>query len=99
MDLHKLSSALASPGRLAIIGWLKSPADHFPPQIHADINEVGVCGVYIAEKLGVTPPTASAHLRILVDAGLITSTRIGKWTYFRRNSETLATFSERLRDL
>jgi len=41
----------------------------------------------------VTPATASAHLRILVDAGLLTSTRIGKWTYFKRNDHALEAFS------
>jgi ArsR family transcriptional regulator len=87
---------LACPNRLAIIEWLKAPTDHFPPQIHADINEVGVCGAFVADKLKVTPGTASAHLRILVDAGLIRSTRIGKWTYFKRNDAALLAFSHAL---
>lgn len=99
MDINRLSSAFACPSRLAIIRWLKSPAENFPPQVHADIDAVGVCGAFFAEKLGVTAPTASAHLRILVDAGLVSSTRIGKWTYFKRNSETLAAFSASLAEL
>jgi DNA-binding transcriptional ArsR family regulator len=99
MDINRLSSALACPSRLAIIRWLKSPGDHFPPQVHADIIAIGVCGAYVAEKLGVTAATASAHLRILVDVGLLSSTRIGKWTYFKRNDETLAAFSANLADL
>ena len=99
MNINKLSSALACPSRLAIICWLKSPAEHFPPQVHADFNAVGVCGAFFAEKLGVTAATASAHLRILVDVGLVSSTRIGKWTYFKRNDETLAAFSASLTNL
>lgn len=67
--------------------------------MHADINAVGVCGAFFAEKLGVTAATASAHLRILVDVGLVSSTRIGKWTYFKRNDETLAAFSASLTNL
>lgn len=96
VDISRLSSALACPSRLAIIQWLKSPSEHFPPQLHADIKDVGVCGSFLADKLGVAPATASAHLRILVDAGLICSTRIGKWTYFKRRNETLAAFSAAL---
>ena len=96
MDINRVSSALACSSRLAIIQWLKSPTEHFPAQIHADIEAVGVCGTFFADKLGVTPATASAHLRILVDAGLICSTRIGKWTYFRRKDEALAAFSAAL---
>ena len=99
MDINRLSAALACPSRLAIIRWLKSPAAHFPPQVHADINAVGVCGAFFADKLGVTAATASAHLRILVDAGLISSTRIGKWTYFKRNDEILAAFSASIAEL
>ena len=50
-------------------------------------------------KLKVTPATASAHLRILRDAGLIGSTRIGKWTYFKRNDAALLEFSKSLAEL
>jgi DNA-binding transcriptional ArsR family regulator len=82
-----------------MLQWLKAPTDHFPPQVHADMQEVGVCGAFFAEKLGVTPATASAHLRILVDAGLIESTRIGKWTYFKRNNTALLAFSHALAEL
>jgi DNA-binding transcriptional ArsR family regulator len=96
MNINRVSAALACPNRLAIVQWLKAPTSHFPPQVHADMQEVGVCGAFFAEKLGVTPATASAHLRILVDAGLIGSTRIGKWTYFKRNDAALLAFSNAL---
>lgn len=99
MDINRLSSALACPSRLAIIRWLKSPSEHFPPQLHADINSVGVCGAFFADKLSVTPATASAHLRILVDVGFVSSTRIGKWTYFKRNNQALAEFGASLAEL
>lgn len=99
MDINRVSAALACPNRLSILRWLKAPADHFPPQVHADIEAVGVCGAFVAEKLGVTPATASAHLRILIDAGLIGSTRIGKWTYFKRNDGALLAFSVALADI
>lgn len=99
MDIDRVSAALACPSRLAIIQWLKAPAEHFPPQVQADIEAVGVCGTFFADKLKVTPATASAHLRILRDAGLIGSTRIGKWTYFKRNDAALLEFSRSLAEL
>lgn len=99
MDINRLSAALACPSRLAILTWLKAPKENFPPQVHADIETVGVCGAFVAEKLGVTPATASAHLRILVDASLVGATRIGKWTYFKRNNATIAEFSAALAQL
>jgi DNA-binding transcriptional ArsR family regulator len=99
MDINRISAALACPSRLSILQWLKAPAEHFPPQVHADIEVVGVCGAFFADKLGVVPATASTHLRILVDAGLIGSTRIGKWTYFKRNDAALLAFSSVLAEL
>jgi DNA-binding transcriptional ArsR family regulator len=99
MDMNRISAALACPKRLSIMTWLKAPADHFPPQVHADLKEVGVCGVFFADKLQVTPATASAHLRILLDAGLVGSTRVGKWTYFKRNDAVLQAFSDALAKL
>src|SRR5262245_12796359 len=53
--------ALANERRLAILGWLKNPRAHFPPQVDGDLVRDGVCGVFIAHKLGVTQPTASEH--------------------------------------
>jgi len=77
--------ALAHEKRLQILSWLKDPVTHFPPQVDGDLVRDGVCVLRIAEKLGVKQPTATQHLRILADAGLVIATRIGKWTFFKRN--------------
>ena len=50
----------------------------------------GVCGVFIAEKLGVSQPTASEHLRILVHAGLLRPKRIKQWTFYKRDEKRIA---------
>lgn len=76
--------AVANDKRLQILEWLKDPAAHFPPQVDGDLVKDGVCGVFIAEKLGVSQPTASEHLRVLVQAGLIRSKRIKQWTFYKR---------------
>jgi DNA-binding transcriptional ArsR family regulator len=77
--------ALASEKRLQILEWLKDPAAHFPPQVYGDLVKDGVCGVYIAEKLGVSQPTASEHLRVLSTAGLVRGKRIRQWTFYKRD--------------
>jgi DNA-binding transcriptional ArsR family regulator len=82
--------ALASERRLAILRWLKDPAAHFPPQVDGDLVKDGVCGVYIAQKLGVSQPTASEHLRILSHAGLVAGKRIKQWTFYQRNEKRIA---------
>jgi ArsR family transcriptional regulator len=92
MTLLDRASALANASRLSILEWLGDPENAFPPQVHGDKDEDGVCGAFIAEKLGVTPATASAHLKILTDAGLVRAKRVGKWTYFKRVDGALEAF-------
>ena len=89
--------ALASEPRLKILEWLKDPAAHFPPQQDGDLERDGVCGLFIAEKLGVTPPTASEHLRVLTQAGLLHSKRIKKWTFYKRDERRIRDVKKTLR--
>lgn len=82
-DLAEKMAALSNASRLLILEWLKNPKAHFGPE--HPVNEIdGVCGLYIADKLGVTPATASAHLKVLTSAGFILPKRIGKYTFFKR---------------
>ena len=81
--------ALASERRLQVLEWLKDPAAHFPPQLDGDLVKDGVCGVLIAEKLGVSQPTVSEHLRILAEAGLVRSKRIKQWTFYKRDEASI----------
>jgi hypothetical protein len=55
----QIARALASDKRILILQWLKDPTRHFPPQIDGALLRDGVCGVRIADKLGVSQPTAS----------------------------------------
>ncbi len=82
--------ALANERRLQILHWLKQPRAHFPPQVDGDLVRDGVCGLFIAEKLGVSQPTASEHLRILTQAGLVRAKRIKQWTFYKRDERRIA---------
>ena len=68
--------ALADPTRVAIINCL-SAAD-----------EVCVCN--LTETFDLSQPTVSHHLRILREAGLVTSSRRGTWAYYRLVPEAIA---------
>jgi DNA-binding transcriptional ArsR family regulator len=84
MSLHTTLRALSNPSRLQILSWLRHPKNHFPPQIAGDLIKDGVCGLLIARKLHVSQPTASEHLKILTQAGLIRGKRIKQWTFYKR---------------
>ena len=86
----KILSALASVKRLQVLDWLKEPKKHFSPQIFGDLEKDGVCSHIIAEKLGISQPTASRHLNMLVDAGLLLPKRIKQWTFYSRDEEQIS---------
>jgi DNA-binding transcriptional ArsR family regulator len=83
--------AISNDRRLQILEWLKFPRKHFPPQVDGDLVKDGVCGVFIAKKLQVSQPTASEHMRILCDAGLIRAKRIKQWTFYKRDEKAIQT--------
>jgi DNA-binding transcriptional ArsR family regulator len=89
MPIHAALRALANDRRLLILSWLKDPVAHFPPQVDGDLVEDGVCGILIAEKLGISQPTASEHLKILVQAGLLRQRRIKQWTFYKRDESRI----------
>jgi ArsR family transcriptional regulator len=90
MSIEAALRALASDKRLQILEWLKEPRTHFPPQVEGDLVKDGVCGVFIAEKLGVSQPTASEHLKVLAQAGLIRGKRIKQWTFYKREEARIS---------
>ncbi len=47
-------------------------------------------------RLGVTAPTLSEHMRLLVQAGLVTPKRIKQWTFYRRNEAVIAQATRRI---
>jgi DNA-binding transcriptional ArsR family regulator len=77
--------AVGNDRRLQILEWLKKPRAHFPPQVDGDLVRDGVCGVLIAQKLGLSQPTVSEHLKVLTHAGLIRGKRIKQWTFYQRD--------------
>ena len=96
MKFEHAFKALASDRRIQILEWLKDPVKHFPPQVDGDLVKDGVCGLLIANKLGVSQPTASEHLRILKRAGFLLTKRTKKWTFYRRNEAVIEKLKQRI---
>ncbi len=80
----ELLRALAEPLRWRILELLSA-------------EELCVC--HLVEDLDVAQPLVSHHLRVLREAGLVTSERWRYWTYYRLRSEALDAVGEELRTL
>jgi ArsR family transcriptional regulator len=40
------------------------------------------CACVLLEKLDITQPTLSHHMKILCESGIVTPRKEGKWTYY-----------------
>jgi DNA-binding transcriptional ArsR family regulator len=88
--------AAASPVRLEILRYLKDPRRNFPVQVDGDLIDDGVCADYIRQKLGIAAATASRHLTLLAEAGLVVATRKKGWTFYRRDDKAIRLFAKQL---
>jgi ArsR family transcriptional regulator len=68
--------ALADPARLRILEFLRAPDGS------CCARSDGVCGCDFEELLGLSQPTVSHHLKILVQAGLLSARKRGRWMYY-----------------
>ena len=69
-DLAQLLKALADPTRLQLVSMV---AAH-------EGGEACVCE--LTEPLGLTQPTISHHLKVLIDVGILTRDKRGVWAYY-----------------
>lgn len=88
MDQLEVFKALSNKTRLQILQWLKEPEKHF------EVQEAGVCVGLIQKKAGLTQSTISEYLSILQRAGLVEATRVGQWTYYKRNEDAFRKLGE-----
>ena len=73
-DADQLAAAfrvLADPARLRLLSLIQSQPE----------GEACVC--HLQEPLGLSQPTVSHHLKVLVNAGLLEREKRGRWAYFR----------------
>ncbi len=75
-ELARVIAALADPVRLRLLSLVASGSE--------------VCSCELEEPLAKSQPTVSHHTRILVEAGLITGERRGRWMWWRVNPGRLA---------
>lgn len=96
MDIDEIIKALSNPARREILARLKNPEEHFPEQLLPYEN--GVCAGKIFDRTPLSHSTVSAHLACLQRAGLVTSTKIGQWIFYKRNEPVIEAFQAYLRE-
>jgi len=69
--------ALADPTRLRLVSLVAAHED----------QEACVCD--LTEPVGLSQPTVSHHLKILVEAGILSREQRGRWAYYRLIPDTL----------
>ncbi|TFC32094.1 transcriptional regulator [Cryobacterium sp. TMT2-18-3] len=82
--LARLLKAVADPARLRLVSLVAA---------HDDM-EACVCD--LTEPLGLSQPTVSHHLKVLVDAGILTRDKRGTWAYYRLVPGALGTLADRV---
>lgn len=70
-ELARSLKALADPTRLRLLSI-----------VAASPNEEA-CACDLTDPVGLSQPTVSHHLKVLVDAGYLTRSQRGTWAYFR----------------
>jgi DNA-binding transcriptional ArsR family regulator len=94
LDIDAIHKALANPVRRQILAWLKEPEAYFAEQLHP--LSLGVCAGMIDSRCGLSQSTVSGHLAILQKAGLVSVTRLGQWSMYKRNDDVVQAFLDQL---
>ncbi|CDM25800.1 hypothetical protein BN940_16836 [Castellaniella defragrans 65Phen] len=89
LDLDLALKALDNPHRRTVLSAMRDPRRHFKPAAGIDPVADGVCVLQIADLLGVNQSTASTYMSILRDAGLVSVSRVGKYTLYKRNEQSV----------
>lgn len=88
--------ALANENRLMILGWILNPKSHFTPQEDGDLIDDGVCVGFITEKIGLSQPTVTTHMKVLAEAGLVTQKKIKNWVFYKPDRKAIVSLQKKL---
>lgn len=58
----------------------------------------GLCACDVEERMKLSQPTISHHMRVLTEAGLVEGEKIGRWMWYRRNEPALKKLFNALKD-
>ena len=103
--LVAVTKALADPARLRMLALMVQGRDccGLPEPAARGVpgggDPRGICVCELQGELGLGQSTASYHLRVLRDAGLVREEARGKWTFYELDEPAVRTALAGLRDL
>jgi len=83
-ELAKVFKALGDPTRVKLMSLIASSSE----------GEMCVCD--LTQPVGLSQPTVSHHMKLLVEAGLVEREQRGRWAYYRPTIDTLAAAAKSL---
>ena len=92
LDLVAVFKALGDPTRLKILDLLRTRGRSCCDLIARD--ERGLCACDVEKAVGLSQAAVSHHLALLRRAGLIRAEKRGRWIFYSRNEDALATLPE-----
>ncbi|WP_125763556.1 ArsR/SmtB family transcription factor [Levilactobacillus mulengensis] len=76
----------------AYVAALKAMADENRLKIISLLSQGTLCACDILDHFNFTQPTLSHHMRVLADAGIVTSYKEGKWKHYTLSEDFAAAF-------
>lgn len=89
-DVTSAFKALGDAARLKILEFLMRP------DAECCTQEDRVCACDMETLLGLSQPAVSHHMKILSQAGLVSSEKDGRWVYYRVNRRRFRELSQHL---
>ncbi|WP_426244957.1 ArsR/SmtB family transcription factor [Nocardioides sp. LHG3406-4] len=82
--LARMFKALSDPTRVKLLSMIAAAPD----------GEACICDM--TEPVGLSQPTVSHHMKLLVEAGLVTREQRGKWAFYRAAPDVLRSLAAAL---
>lgn len=82
-----------------IVAIMKALANETRLKIFNLLANKTLCGYLILDKLEITQPTLSHHMRILCDSGIVKAEKDWKWIYYSQNKTKLKELQLAIEDL
>lgn len=88
LDPDRIFKALSDPARVKILEFLRAPGTG------CCVFDDRVCACDVERILGVSQATVSHHMKLLIDAGLVSAEKRGRWTMYRVNAAAFSRMAD-----